>query len=435
MPVLCVDPSGTICAAAIPKSAAYRGTDLVGRPLEHLIGAEPSAFVRKLVELQESGYARVALELPAGQGLERVEAYLALVERSSDGADAAPRCELLPDIVEAAPLSLLGLNADKTIAVANARCRELLGADACELIGVSLSTIFEDPADARRFDLELRSRDPKPFSSVLRCYGDASRCLELIPRAVYGGLPNPIGWVLWVRDPAASADRGAGESSERRVRDVAHDLRSPLCAVSGFARLLERDCADGLGELGRGYLERLRAGIDRMQGLIEDLLGASSGRATLKAREWLMPGEVLQALYAELKPQLEEREVRLRLPADPPPIYTDPTRFYQVMLNLITNALQHMGNVERPLIEVEVEEREDARVIAVRDNGRGIPARHHSRIFEAFERGVAGGSHRGTGLGLAIVKRVMEAHGGRVEIDSEVGQGATFRAIFPNPPS
>jgi signal transduction histidine kinase len=432
MPVLCVDPTGTICEAAMPATVACSGADLIGRSLEQMVGGEPMSFVRELVALQESGHARVALELPVDEALDRVEAYVALVERSSDGADAAPRCELLPGIVDAAPLSLLGLSAEKTIAVSNAACRELLGDGVRDLIGAPLSTLFEDPAEARRFDLELCSRDPQPYCGVLRCSSGESRCLELIPRALFGGLPRAVGWVVWVRDPAASPEDGAGESPERRVRDVAHDLRSPLCAVRGFASLLERDCADGLGALGRSYLERLRAGVDRMQGLIEDLLGASSTRATLEARRWLMPGDVFQALKAELKPQLEERETRLGLPADPAPVFADPTRFYQVLLNLVTNALQHMGSVERPLIEIDVEERDDARVVVVRDNGRGIDPEHHSRIFEAFERGATGGSHRGTGLGLAIVKRAMDAHRGSIEIDSEVGRGATFRATFPN---
>jgi signal transduction histidine kinase len=217
------------------------------------------------------------------------------------------------------------------------------------------------------------------------------------------------------------------------LRDVAHDLRSPLTAVGGFVKLLERDLGARADEVARGYFEQLRGGIDRMHSMLERLIelgciGSSALNSTV-----LVPGDGFRQLAAELKPLLEERGITLRLPPDPPPVYADPTRFAQVVLNLVTNAIQHMGDVPEPEIRLEVETERGGSALIVRDNGTGIPEEAHARIFELFGCARMSGARPASGLGLGIVKRIMDAHGGRIEVESRPEQGATFRAFFPNP--
>jgi signal transduction histidine kinase len=233
---------------------------------------------------------------------------------------------------------------------------------------------------------------------------------------------------------AVDADENAPQARfDECLRDVAHDLRSPLTAVGGFVKLLERDLEPRLDGAARTYFEQLRIGIDRMHSMLERLIelgciGSSALNATL-----LAPGEGFRQLAAELKPLLEEKSITLRLPSDASPVFADPTRFSQVLLNLVTNAIQHMGDVPDPEIRLDVEDEPGGSTLIVQDNGMGIPEEAHARIFELFHCARANGARPASGLGLGIVKRIMDAHGGRIEVQSRPGHGARFLAFFPNP--
>lgn len=232
---------------------------------------------------------------------------------------------------------------------------------------------------------------------------------------------------------AERADSGSSRRDpaelEGCIHGVAHDLRGPLCSARGFARLLERDFGLVLGEIGRGYVERLRDGLDRIQSLLDGLLELSRLHHGVARRTYTPTLDVLRGLAAELKPELEERDVELELPEVAPAIWADPLHLYQVVSNLVTNAVRHMGDGPERRVRIAFETQPDAIALIVSDNGRGIPAVDHGRVFQPFTSLDGGGA----GLGLAIVRRIAEAHGGRVELRSASGAGAEFRVSFPNP--
>ena len=146
------------------------------------------------------------------------------------------------------------------------------------------------------------------------------------------------------------------------------------------------------------------------------------------------PRAVLLQLQAELKPRLEAACIHLQLPeTPPPPVYCDRTRLYQVLSNLIGNAIEHMGEDEGNRIEVDFAEYENGHDITVCDNGCGIALEHHERIFEVFQSIGRKDGRRGSGIGLAIVKKIAETHGGRVWVDSARGEGSTFHVRLPRP--
>jgi signal transduction histidine kinase len=123
--------------------------------------------------------------------------------------------------------------------------------------------------------------------------------------------------------------------------------------------------------------------------------------------------------------------VTLSLPEEPPLLWCDRTQLYQVLSNLVGNALDHMGPSNRPFIEVEISERDGFQELVVRDHGRGIDPADHERIFEIFQtRGIPRGGKRGTGIGLAVVRKIAEAHGGTAWVESEPGKGAAFHSTF-----
>jgi signal transduction histidine kinase len=201
--------------------------------------------------------------------------------------------------------------------------------------------------------------------------------------------------------------------------------------VRGFARLLERDFGTPLGETGRRYLRQLLASTEHMRGLVEELLELAVPPKPSGSLGFLAPDRVLDPLAAELEPRLAMRGIHLELPVDPPQVYADATRFYQVASNLISNAIDHMGDPERPEIRVSVDADSEGAVLIVADNGRGVPETDRVRIFDAFTSLSSSPTHRG--LGLAIVHRIVAAHGGRVSVHATQPRGATFRATFPNP--
>ncbi len=115
----------------------------------------------------------------------------------------------------------------------------------------------------------------------------------------------------------------------------------------------------------------------------------------------------------------------------PPPVYCDRTRLYQLLSNLIGNAISHMGDTDDPTIRVSVCEVGNGHQISVCDNGRGIAPEHLPRIFDAFQSFPRDQGLKGTGMGLAIVRKIAEKQGGRVWVDSKPGEGAEFHVVLP----
>jgi PAS domain S-box-containing protein len=219
---------------------------------------------------------------------------------------------------------------------------------------------------------------------------------------------------------------------EQCVNTLAHDLRSPLVALLGFSRLLRQDYGSRLDDTGAHFVDRIEQAGRTMEELIHDLLELSRIGQHGERPAMLDTGTVLAQLAAEFKPRLDAEGIRLALPDDPPQLYCDHTRLYQVFANLIGNAIDHMGECEVRGISVEVVEEEDVDHITVRDFGRGIAPEHHEKIFEAFQTlGRRRDDTRGTGMGLAIVRKIAETHGGRAWVESRPNRGATFHVTIP----
>lgn len=222
------------------------------------------------------------------------------------------------------------------------------------------------------------------------------------------------------------------EELETYVRSVSHDLRSPLVSLLGFSRLLRDDYHEVLDETGLHFLDRIEAAGRHMEQLLHDMLALSRIKETPHCRVYVDPTPILQQLSTELKLQLDEKNIELRLPEDPPTLLCDRTRLYQLLSNLIGNAIQHMGEATTGRVDVGIETLSDGWQISVRDTGPGIPLADRDRIFEAFQTlGRSNGCGKSGGLGLAIVKKIVEAHSGRVWVESEPGAGACFFVWLP----
>ncbi|MCI0330951.1 MAG: ATP-binding protein [candidate division Zixibacteria bacterium] len=216
------------------------------------------------------------------------------------------------------------------------------------------------------------------------------------------------------------------------VANASHELRTPLAVIKGYVETLE----DGL----IAPLERkkvfatLNQNIQRMGDLIEDLLHLSkleSPEFTLK-REKLLVLDVVQTVVSSLKPQAVTK--RQLLAVEVPPqlsLVGDRVELEVALKNLLENAIHYTGPGGR--VTLSARSQNGGVEITVVDSGIGIPSQDLGRIFERFYRVDRSRSREegGTGLGLSIVKHIAEAHGGRVEVESEVGKGSKFTLVIP----
>jgi light-regulated signal transduction histidine kinase (bacteriophytochrome) len=209
---------------------------------------------------------------------------------------------------------------------------------------------------------------------------------------------------------------------------VAHDLRSPLLTISGYCQLLREEFEGQQSPSVNEYLTQIISGAARMDRLIEDLLEYSQAGRTRRPLQSVNMQSVVDQALANLDASIREHEARIDV-GSMPTIHGDQTQLVQLFQNLIGNAITFRGK-SPPSIHVSASRDTDFWEFAVEDNGIGIEKEHFERIFLTFQR-LHGREYPGTGIGLAVCKKIIERHGGRIWLDSVVGQGTTFRFTLP----
>ena len=205
---------------------------------------------------------------------------------------------------------------------------------------------------------------------------------------------------------------------------VSHDLRAPLRAISGYSSILLQDLND-IPEKDRKYLESLRQNAHDMGRLIDDLLNFSRLRMRSLEKETVQPSLIVKEILREVRADPSTANVEFSV-GELPPCQADPGLLKQVYANLIGNALKFSRNREHPLVEIGSFTEEGHLIYFVRDNGIGFDMRYSDKIFGVFQRLEHTEEYEGTGIGLAIVHRIIEIHGGRIWVESEIDKGTTF---------
>ncbi|HYE97371.1 MAG TPA: ATP-binding protein [Planctomycetota bacterium] len=217
----------------------------------------------------------------------------------------------------------------------------------------------------------------------------------------------------------------ANHDLEAFTYSVSHDLRAPLRAVDGYARMLAEDYGARLDDEGRRLLGVVTQGARRMGALIDDLLEFSRvGRTSLK-RARVDVETMARAALAEVLSQNPERTVEARV-GPMPPCHADPALLRQVFVNLLSNAVKYTRTRSPAVVEVGALTGGGTPVYFVRDNGVGFEQQYAPKLFGVFQRLHSADEFEGTGVGLALVRRVVERHGGRVWAEGRPDQGATF---------
>ena len=213
---------------------------------------------------------------------------------------------------------------------------------------------------------------------------------------------------------------------ERFTYTVSHDLKAPLVTIKGFLGFLKQDVDSGDMERFTNDLGRIGNAAKKMEQLLMDLLKLSRIGRIANPLENVPFDDLIRDAVDIVHGPIETHEITIRVQSNLPVVYVDRQRMIEVLQNLLDNAAKYMGSQKDPVIAIGMAGYDETNhpIFFVRDNGIGIAPEYHERIFGLFNKLDA--MSEGTGIGLALVKRIIEFHGGRIWVESEIGKGTTF---------
>lgn len=347
------------------------------------------------------------------------------------------------------PGAALRVSRDGEIVASNGRLDALLGAD---VVGRAITDLLDRDSSVRKW---TRLGKGETSSCELIFATDE----QMLETSIFSVLPGEEGDVCLVEHPtpprmeqlgaemaAVNTDLSVAQRAlviergrlSRALKEiersnlaldefahvVSHDLKAPLRAIRDYAELLSDDTVACTDDERAEYFQRIADLTQRMRRMIDAALEyARVGRMTSRL-EPVDTGILLRDIVAFLAPP---KDVTIRIAANMPVIGAERVPLEQVLRNLISNAISYRRETGAE-IDVSAKDAGDAWELAVRDNGPGIAASQHERIWRLFHTSRPG---EGTGLGLALVKRIVEAQGGTIALDSDAGRGATFTVKWP----
>ncbi len=326
---------------------------------------------------------------------------------------------------------------DNVIAI-NAAAQQILGQDAGAVLGQSVWRLFDIFEPNGRGDAlaALTQITSAPLSWVGEVVETTLQVRDRVVSArmtpVVSTERKPMGAVTALRDITreVEADRAKSEF----VSTVSHELRTPLTSIKGYSDLIFAGAVGPINDHQKRFVDIIRNNADRLTALINDLLDISrieSGRIKLDVEPQQLD-EIVQEVADSLRDSITDKGLVLELNVgqDLPQVMGDRTRLIQIITNLLTNASKF---TDRGWIRISLLRLDGALRLDVSDSGIGISTEDQSKIFERFYRAdtpVMEG-RGGTGLGLAITKELVELHGGRMWVTSEVDVGSTFTVVLP----
>jgi PAS domain S-box-containing protein len=376
---------------------------------------------------------------------------------------AAAERDTLERVVRSASDAIIGADLERRITLFNPGAEQLLGYAAEEVMGRE-STMLHSPHGVRAKAAELGVADD--FDTV------AGQMLEPGQAGAYIGFVRkdgterthsmtldrilddrgrPVGYLSISEDVTErlEAERAVQDALERlrevdAVKDafissVSHELRTPITSIVGYLEMLEEGDFGALGDAQLRAVRRVIANSDRLLGLVDDLLTLSTVQhdGLGMAEKVLDLGEVVRAGCAVVSPGLERGSTVLEvdLPDEPLPVVGDRDLLERVVINLVGNAVKFTPDGGRVGVRLVAGAGpgEACHVLTVSDTGIGIPAAELEHLFTRFFRSSNAQKQAipGSGLGLSIAHAVVARHGGRMEVDSALGEGATFTVHLP----
>jgi signal transduction histidine kinase len=222
----------------------------------------------------------------------------------------------------------------------------------------------------------------------------------------------------------------SNEEMEQFAHAVSHDLQTPLRGVLMYSQLLARESGDGLSADGKEYLGYIESSGRRMRQLINDLLELLRvGRQKTLPTTVAVTDSVEQACK-QLRASIDEQKAIIDV-GQMPAVFAHGGQVVQLFQNMIGNAIKYVAPGVQPRIAISAQRNGDFWHFTVQDNGIGIPEKHLESVFIIFRRLHDDEAYAGTGVGLALCKKIVEQHGGRIWVESEVGVGTQFHFTLP----
>ncbi len=397
----------------------------IARPLEEMRrGADRFAHGELGQPLPVTGAEEVAglaeaLNRMAGQ----LDDRLGTVVRQRNEQEA-----VLASMVE----GVLAVDRGERILRLNGAAEQLLGVTSAEATGRPIQEAVRK-TDLQRFVTRaLESEDPVEADIVLRSAGE-ERFLQAHGTMLRDAQGEQIGALIVLND--VTRLRRLENMRKDFVANVSHELKTPITAIKGSVETL-LDGALSDPESARRFLQIIARQGDRLNLIIDDLLTLSRIEQEADRREIALQRtplqEVLRAAVQACSVAAAGRKVLIDLEVpEGLEVQVNPALLEQAVINLIDNAVKYSPADTR--VRVEAEASGEGVSVRVRDQGCGIPREHLPRLFERFYRVDKARSRKagGTGLGLAIVKHIVQAHGGRIEVESAPGEGSTFTILLP----
>lgn len=220
--------------------------------------------------------------------------------------------------------------------------------------------------------------------------------------------------------------QSALEELEAFSYSLSHDLRAPLRAIDGFGRLLAQNLDTQLGATDREYLRRIQASVQRMNGLIDDMLDLARLSRKPVERQTVDISQMAQRVLTDLAEREPDRTLTWEV-AHGLRVEADPILMQSVLDNLLGNAWKFTRKTDAAHIRVYADQHHGHHWIVIHDNGAGFDMSYADKLFKPFQRLHSPRDFDGTGIGLATVQRIVSRHGGQIEAEAAEGQGATFR--------
>jgi len=362
-------------------------------------------------------------------------------ERKRVETELRNQIHFVQTLLNVAPMPIFFKNKEGNFQGCNKAFEEFIGIRKETLIGKKVFDIVPpDLAEIyHKMDEALFARSDIQIYETQAQAADGSLRNIVLNKAVYADAAGEIGGLIGVITDITEIKKTKQllekhnielEQSNQELDDfaytVSHDLREPLRGIHNFSAFLMEDYAEKLDDTGKMMLETLSTLSKRLDDQILAILNYSRiGRADLPTEETDM-NSLLRDVLDSLQFSLDESHVAVWIPRPLPAVRCDKVRIAEVFQNLISNAIKYNDKIEK-WIEIGYNGDETKPVFYVRDNGIGIAEKHFKNIFKIFKRlhskNLYGG---GTGAGLTIVKKIIERHGGKIWLLSELSKGSTF---------
>jgi signal transduction histidine kinase len=333
-----------------------------------------------------------------------------------------------------AAVGLVVVDEDGIITMADAVARQMLHLPGGDVTGIPINGAYPDPRWTQTVDALLTRDVPNSLKRAHLTLVIEQATVEADLIALVGRDGQPDGLAITLRTPESDAER------QEAIVSLAHEFRTPMTSITGYTDLLLGEQVGILTEMQKQFLERVKANIEQMNQLLNDLVSTASpdSRPIELSPQSVNLIEIIEEAVMGLAARFRERKlaVRLDLPPELAAVRADRDSLYQILLRLISNAALCSKQGTEVVISAGEDEssKSDKYIrISVMDTGGGIAPEDYPRVFRRFTRAsqplIQGMGE--TGVGMAIAKTLVEANGGRVWVESQPDVGSTFNFILP----